>query len=292
MMQKGYLIERYATMPRAYTCNRLVEEAAHKQMQLTIIGIEDCIVTRQGVYTKKGEKLPPCDFTIRRYPSGITARLLSFLAPYNYNTTAEFERYHNRYFQLHELLNSTIPMPNFLLGSNLTFPFLQNNLGLPFVMKGLDCSQLTEVFLICQEADYQEAMRFFPLTKEWLFQSYIEESHGQDIRAYVIRGKVIACIKRTTQTNTQKPTVFETISTPISFGTISTPFEATPEIMELATKLYQRYRLDFFGLDLLISSEQLLFCEINVMAGIQNLEQVTGVNIAAAMIQTIQSDFN
>ncbi len=281
MARKGYIIERYSAMTGAYTCNRLVEEAAKENIQLDIIGIEDCVITKKGVYTKSGEKVTPCDFTIRRYKTGITARLLSNLAPYNYNTIGEFERYNNKYLQLHDLLGDTIPLPNFLLGTNLSFAFAKNTLGLPFVMKGLESSQGAEVYLIREENDYLDATQFYPLTKEWLFQEYIKESHGQDIRAYVIRGKVIACMKRTAQ---------QGFKANVALGAIATPLEVTPEISKIASHLYQRYQLDFFGLDLLLGAEKLIFCEVNVMAGIQGIEEATGVNVAAAIIQTIQKD--
>ena len=104
-MLKGYIIEKYSNMIGAYTCNRLVEEAAKRGVDLGIVGIADVVAgserTEEGkeqcVLYHHGKKLEQCDFVLNRYKYGHIKDEIGTLAKHTYNDTEAFNIYINKY---------------------------------------------------------------------------------------------------------------------------------------------------------------------------------------------------
>lgn len=301
-MLTGYIIEKYSCMTGAYTCNRLVEEAGRRNVDLRIIGIadvtvdrpegaepekaDDCCVTGNAagyaVY-HKGQPLKPCDFVINRYKYGHIKDAIGRLAKCTYNDTDAFNAYINKYIQVCNLRSEAFYMPKFLLGTALTaFSRVAEQLGVPFVAKGLESSQGAEVFLISGEEDFRALGKQYPTDKEYLFEEYIGSSYGRDIRFYSIRGEVIACMTREAVSG---------FKANVALGAGVREYPIDDHIRQAAKDIYAQTGLDFLGIDLLFGRDKPYFCEINVMPGIEGMERATGVNVAGAILDTILGDY-
>lgn len=281
-MLTGYVIEKYNEMTGAVTCNRLTEEAEKRGIDLRILGIQDTRVTDGGIYNK-GRLLAPCDFVICRYKPGRMKEAIGALAARCYNPMEAYSVYVNKYMQVCRLSSEGFRMPKYILATGACmYGEIAGILGAKFVAKGLESSQGEEVFLIENERDYAKMVHSFPLDKEYLFEEYISFSHGRDIRCYSIRGKVIACMTRTAK---------EGFRANVALGADVAPYPVTEYIKKAAEDIYAQTGLDFLGIDLLFGEEKPYFCEINVMPGLAGMERATGVNVAGAILDTIQSDF-
>ena len=281
-MITGYIIEKYSFMKDAYTCYRMIEEAKRKGISLQIVGIADTVVTQAGVY-HQGVKLEQCDFIINRYKYGHIKEEIGALAKRTYNDTTVFDAYINKYIQVKNLTSDGFLMPQYLLGTGHTdFELIAENLGVPFVAKGLESSQGAEVFLIESKEDYQLLREKYDTDKEYLFEEYIAESYGRDIRFYSIRGEVIACMTREAK---------QGFKANVALGASVRAYPIDHNIRQVAKDIYAQTGLDFLGIDLLLGKDKPYFCEINVMPGIEGMERATGVNVAGAIIDTILGDF-
>lgn len=78
MKISGYIIEKYNKMDGAYTCHRLVDEAKSLNINLKIIGINDCCITEQGIINTEYQ-LTRRDFIINRYKWGKIKRCCEFI---------------------------------------------------------------------------------------------------------------------------------------------------------------------------------------------------------------------
>ena len=96
-MLKGYIIEKFSKMTGAYTCNRLVEEAAKRGVDLKIVGMADVVAGSENTLYHHGEKLEQCDFVINRYKYGHIKDEIGALAKRTYNNTESFNIYINKY---------------------------------------------------------------------------------------------------------------------------------------------------------------------------------------------------
>lgn len=282
MALKGYLIEKYNVMSNAYTCNRLVAEAAARNVDLRIVGIHDTMITPDSVLNH-GIKLEPVDFVINRYKWGREKDAINALAARSYNPLTAYNIYINKFEQVRRLHSEAFLMPKYLLGTSLlSFASIVEQLGLPFVGKGLESSMGEEIVCIRNLEDYEKLSVTYPVSKEWLFEEFISESYGRDMRFYSIRGEAVACMQRSSQGDFRAN---------VALGASVEPFEITPAIRTIARNIYEQTGLDFLGIDLLFGKDKPYFCEINVMPGLEGIEKASGSNVAGKIIETIKSDF-
>ncbi len=71
-------------------------------------------------------------------------------------------------------------------------------------------------------------------------------------------------------------------------GTGLTPFSSIVQRVGLP---FVARGLDFMGIDLLFGDDKPYFCEINVMPGIEGMEEASGKNLARLILETIRGDF-
>ena len=267
----GYIIEAYSNMGNAYTCHRLVEEAGARGISLEIIGVHDITVgqsTAPKIYCN-GKILSPVDFAINRYKWGKCKDQINRLAKKSYNPLSPFNQYINKY-------------ERYLLADGFAdYPFLSSMLGTKMVAKGLENSMGREIFLIQKEEDLK-ALQQYGKEKEWLFEEFIETSYGRDVRVYSIRGEVVGCMQRRSEHDFRAN---------VALGAGVTAYEPNDEIRQIAKDVYEQTGLDFTGIDLLFGKDRFYLCEINVMPGLEGIEQATGVNVAGRMMDMICGDF-
>ena len=278
----GYIIEKYNQMTNAYTCNRLVEEAANLGIDLKIVGIHDTIISENGLINN-GTKLEKREFVINRYKWGKVKDEINSIAIKSYNPLDAYNIYINKYEQVKKLCSDEFLVPKYLLGTALLkYEDIVQILGTPFVAKGLESSMGEQISLIEKPEDLQNLSRTYGIEKEWLFEEFITTSFGRDRRFYSIRGEVVACMQRKSQGDFRAN---------VALGASVEPFEITPQIRQIAKDIYNQTGLDFLGIDLLFGKDKPYFCEINVMPGIEGIETATGVNVAKKIIETIYKDF-
>lgn len=278
----GYIIEKYNQMTNAYTCNRLVEEAANLGIDLKIVGIHDTIISENGLINN-GTKLEKREFVINRYKWGKVKDEINSIAIKSYNPLDAYNIYINKYEQVKKLCSDEFLVPKYLLGTALLkYEDIVQILGTPFVAKGLESSMGEQISLIEKPEDLQNLSRTYGIEKEWLFEEFITTSFGRDMRFYSIRGEVVACMQRKSQGDFRAN---------VALGASVEPFEITPQIRQIAKDIYNQTGLDFLGIDLLFGKDKPYFCEINVMPGIEGIETATGVNVAKKIIETIYKDF-
>lgn len=269
---RGYIIEKYNNMKGSYSCYRLLEEAKKLGVSLQIIGSEDTSL-KDGYFYNDGKRLEEGTFLFNRSKDKKVKDFLS-LTKHSYNQTNHFLYYNNKYHQLLAIKNTDIMTPNYLYGdTNKVYQDIIEQIGLPFVAKGLASSMGKEIYLITTKKEYASLPE-----ANYLFEEYIATSYGKDLRVYVINNKVVACMKRQAR---------EGFKANVALGANVTNYSITPEIQTIVQQISEVISLDYYGLDLLFGKTGFVFCELNVMAGLQGIEQATNVNIAKKIIQHI-----
>lgn len=283
MALRGYIIERYNNMANSYTCYRLIDEAAALGVNLQLVGIEDTYI-QDGVLHNNGRKMLPCDFVINRYKIGKLRVQISALAKRTYNLSDAFTNYINKYEQVRTLHSDAFIVPKYILSTtSCGYNMLASLLGTPFVAKGLESSMGKEIFLIKCEEDLYTIRKQFGSTKEWLFEEFISESEGRDIRLFTIRGTAIAAMIRTSEKDFRAN---------VALGASVVSMKITPTLRQIAKDIYDTTHLDFVGIDLLFGKDKFYLCEINVMPGLEGIEKASGINISKHIIETIKKDFS
>ena len=178
------------------------------------------------------------------------------------------------------LADCGIPMPKTMPGllcydpsahvSADTCEVLERELGFPMVAKHCFGSLGKFVYKIDDRAQLEKMCEELKCTPH-LFQKYIAESAGRDIRVIVIGGKAVAAMRRQSEVDFRSN---------IELGGTGTPVEIDGELQALCEKVADLLQLDYCGIDILYGKEGYLLCEVNSNAFFGGIERVTGINIA------------
>ena len=116
--------------------------------------------------------------------------------------------------------------------------------------------------------------------KEVLFQHFVREAAGQDLRLFVVGGQVVAAIRRQNLEGDFRANVAN--------GATASPYSPTREEIDLALRACAACGTDFAGVDLLQSRQGPLVCEVNSNAHFLKLMEVTGINPAQPIMRLLK----
>lgn len=281
-MLKGYIIEKYNNMGSAYTCARLAEEARVLGHQVDIIGVHDTIINGEHL-ENHGTILKERDYLINRYKWGHIKDEINKIVTRSYNRLDCYKPYIDKYTQLKSLESNFFIKPKYVLGTvQSSYEDISSELCSTFVSKGLDSSMGREIRLICSADDFSSLSKVYPSEKEILYEEFISSSFGRDLRLFCIRGHAIACMLRESKNDFRAN---------VALGARVTNYPINETLQGIAYDIYSLTNLDVVGIDLLFGDDDYYLCEINVMPGLEGIEQASGINIAHLIIKQIAEDF-
>ncbi len=183
-------------------------------------------------------------------------------------------------------LNGDVPQPETLLcpksfkavgysGMNFLDKVI-NYFGFPFVLKEGFGSYGEQVYL-AENREQAEEIILKNAGKPLLFQKFIEESAGRDIRVFVVKGEAIGAMERRN--------IAGDFRSNRKGESVSHSHFLTEDEKEIAEKTCKLLNADFAGVDLLISNEGPLVCEVNSNAHFGVFLNETDINPAERIIE-------
>ena len=152
---------------------------------------------------------------------------------------------------------------------------VENYLGYPIVIKENTGSQGRQVYLAENRSELI-AIHSNLLHTPHVFQSYVADERGVDIRVYVIGGKAIASCKRRNTTG---------FKSNVHMGGRAEQYDAPQSLLSEAERIATILGLDYGSIDFLTGDEP-VFVEANSNAYIYAIESL-GYNIAGAYAEHI-----
>ena len=174
-----------------------------------------------------------------------------------------------------------IPMPKTLAGL-CCFSFkeeikegslqrIEKELSYPIVVKESFGSLGQGVYLVKDRIDLLDLMNKLKC-RPHLFQEYISDSYGKDVRVIVVGNKVLGGMLRTSNGDFRSN---------LGAGGKGDKYELSVEMKEVALKVAFALKLDYCGIDFLLKKDgNFVLCEVNSNAFFSGFEKVTGVNVA------------
>lgn len=205
-----------------------------------------------------------------------------------FNDPEVIETCDNKAKQYLSLAQHHIPMPKTIIAPKVYPSFsiresgyyekVLEEIGLPMVIKEGHGSFGMKVYLIETEEQFYEqtdALRGI----DYVFQEFIASSRGRDIRVNIVGDEIVAAMARRSETDFRAN---------LTNGGSATTIDLTPEQQQIAMRAAKAVGAEFAGVDLLYGDDgQPLVCEVNAAAHIRNIYNVTGINVADAMIAYI-----
>lgn len=171
--------------------------------------------------------------------------------------------------------------PNFSIADSGYFERVIETLGFPMIIKEGHGSFGMKVYLIEDEAAFYAKVDELRGV-DFVFQEFIHSSKGRDIRVNIVGGEIVAAMYRHSETDFRAN---------ITNGGKASQIELTEAQKQLAIKAADAVGAVFAGVDLLFGAdEEPIVCEVNAAAHIRNILNVTGINVADAMIAYILED--
>lgn len=203
-----------------------------------------------------------------------------------FNSSKAIEVCDNKALTYTELENK-IPMPETIIApmtyrnigyNNTDFVFeAVNKLKLPIVIKECYGSFGQQV---CLAESAEEAVNIVKSTREPLiFQKFIDESRGRDIRINMVGGKAVTAMMRYNNSDFRAN---------ITNGGSMLSYMPDDKEIAIAEKVCKILELDFGGVDILFSESGPLVCEVNSNAHFKNIYDCTGVNAADYIAEYIE----
>ncbi len=268
-----------------YELNRLRQVADQCGIQLRVVSPEqvDLVVTRDDRHSVllDGEEVALPNFLLPRMGASTTyfalavIRHLERLGVQTFNSSQSIETVRDKLFTHQILAQSNLPVAKTMLAK---FPVdadaVERQLGFPVVVKTISGSQGTGVFLCETKSHFEDLMQLVEATKSnanIILQEFIATSHGQDLRVFVVGGKAVACMKRSSQDGSFKAN--------FSRGGIAEAHELTPEIEWLAAEASRLLDLDIAGIDLLFDGDHFKICEANSSPGFEGMESCHQISV-------------
>lgn len=109
-----------------------------------------------------------------------------------------------------------------------------------------------------------------------ILEEFIGETDGADVRAFVVGGEVVACMERQAKIGEVRAN--------IGSGGTGAPAELTEIEKRVVLHAARAFHLEICGVDFMRSKRGPLVLEVNANPGFEELERVTGVDVAGAII--------
>ncbi len=155
--------------------------------------------------------------------------------------------------------------------------------GTPLIIKvargthgnGVVLAETPKAAKAVMQAFYVEGVSF-------LVQEFIKESAGEDIRAFVVGGRVVASIKRQSLDDDFRSNTHQ--------GGVGSLVKLTTEEKKTAIRAAKVMGLPICGVDMMRSAQGPLVLEVNSSASLQTPELITGRDVASKIIEYIEQN--
>lgn len=153
----------------------------------------------------------------------------------------------------------------------------------PLVIKLLEGTQGIGVVLAETRSAARSVIEAFRgLNANILVQEFIREASGNDIRCFVVGGKVVASMMRQGAPGEFRANIHR--------GGVAEQVRVTPEERTTAVRAARAMGLHVAGVDILRSNHGTVIIEVNSSPGLEGIETATGVDVAGAIIEFIEKN--
>lgn len=277
---------------KLYSTIRLVEaieKAGHKasvfdHLKCDLVSEKDnpCIYYRGNKITKVDAVIPRIGSSVTFYGSAVV-RQFEMMKIFTAVGSQSLVRSRDKLHSLQILARAGVGMPKtvFTNYSKEVKNIISSVGGPPIIVKLLEGTQGVGVVLApTQKAAESIIQAFHSMKARIIVQEYIEEAGGEDIRAFIIDGKVVGAMKRKGREGEFRSNVHRGGSVEL--------INLSKEEREAALIAAETMGLAIAGVDMLQSERGPLILEVNSSPGLEGIERATGKDIAGNIVNYVE----
>jgi len=276
-----------------YSTRRIIEAIKSRGHDIAIL---DCLRCHMSIATDKpmihcdGKELNDIEAVIPRIGTSVSfygtavVRQFEMMDIFSLNSSVGIIRAQDKLHSL-QLLSSKgigLPITGFASCPEEINALIRLVGGAPLIIKLLSGTQGIGVVLAETEQTASSTIEaFLGVKADILVQEYIKEADGADIRCFVIGDKVVAAMERKAQPGEFRSNLHR--------GGSSRLIDITEEERLTAIKSAKILGLHVAGVDILRSYHGPVVMEVNSSPGLEGIEKATGKDIAAMMIEFLET---
>lgn len=279
--------------PGNYSTRRLREVALERGHNVRVVNHAECYVTvekSKPVVRYRGEDLVDVDVIIPRVGQSLTkygtavVRQFEMQGVYTTASSIAINRSRDKLRTMQILARADVGIPKtvFARETGDLEDVIEQAGGTPLIIKvargthgnGVVLAETRKAAQAVMQAFYVEGVNF-------VVQEFVAESAGEDIRAFVVGGKVVASMKRQSLDDDFRSNLHQ--------GGEGTPVKLTDEERKTAVKAARTMGLPICGVDMMRSERGPLVLEVNPSPGF-GIEKVTSRGVAEKIIEYIEQN--
>ena len=278
--------------PSLYSTQSLLIAGQKRGHRMYLIDYADCslrLERNQPLVFYKEEKLGHIDAIIPRIGSSGTyfgaavVKQFEMMGIYSVLGSEALLQSRNKLRSIQILSRSGIGFPRTIFGNfNEDSEYLVDAVGgTPVVIKLLRGTHGLGVTLAKDFSTAESIIESFQKLKErFLVQEFIKESNGEDIRALVVGGEIVAAMKRKARPGEFRSNLHR--------GGSSIHIKLTNNEIHTAKESVRLLGLEVAGVDMLQSHRGPLLLEVNPSPGLEGIETTTQIDVAGKIIELIE----
>ena len=281
--------------PRLYSTRRLKEAAesrGHEARVLNTMSFSIEVAHGSPRLYYKNKMLSSYDAVIPRIGASITffgtaiLRQFEQMGVFCVNPSHAISVSRDKLRALQVLSRHEIGIPTTLFVRHVSeiLPGIERMGGPPVVVKLLEGTQGIGVILADSTKVAEAIIETLagPAKMSVLLQQFVSESKGQDIRALVVGGRVVAAMRRTASGDEFRSNIHR--------GGSAEVVELDDEYRRTAVHAAQIMGLRVAGVDMLEGKDGPVLMEVNSSPGLEGIEEATGVDVAGEIISLIEDE--
>jgi gamma-F420-2:alpha-L-glutamate ligase len=291
---KRVWILHHATEINGYENTKLLECLERNGLEGRILEPKyfDIIVSRSTNKSirYKGERIDMPNLVLSRTGSGtnyFTLALMRQIEKFGIpviNDSESISKVSDKLLTSQLLVKENLPIPKtILVNGDVDVELVEKEIGFPCVVKATSGSKGKTVHLCETKKDFTSLMALLSsiaLKKVLIIQEFVDTAPGTDLRVWVIGGKTVVAMKRTSGNGDFRAN--------ISQGGTAETFEITEEIDYLARETARVLGLQIAGVDLLFDKDGYKICEANSSPGFSGMDKYCSQDMAQRIVDFIK----
>jgi ribosomal protein S6--L-glutamate ligase len=289
----GLKIALLASNPELFSNKRLIEAGKARGHEMIFLNVQQAYMKFDAIEPqiryRGGNVIDEFDAIIPRIKPSVTfyacalIRQFDAMNTYCLNSADAITQSRDKLLatQLFAKHDIHIPITGFANSPLDTKDLIKMVNGAPLIIKLLESTQGKGVVLAETTKAAESVINAFKsVNTNILVQEFIKEANGQDIRCFVVNGKVVASMQRQAEKGEFRANIHQ--------GGSASKIKITTEERKLAIKAAKILDLPVAGVDIIRSNKGPLLLEVNSSPGLEGIEHATGLDIANIMIEAIE----
>ena len=280
----------YQNEAKQYQYGRIIEEFAKLGITIDKLKVDEVIFGIQN--SESSLDVSNYDFCIQLVKDKYINTLLEKANIGCFNTYTAIKNCDDKMMTYTILANNNIRMPSTISGivnigvekiddisiSKDLKDYVEKNLHYPLIVKKSNSKGGRNIYKINNRIELEDICNKLN-GSQYLFQEFISDNIGKDIRVAVVGGNVVGSFMRTNENDFRSN---------ITLGGNAIPYDVSNEYKEVAEKVAKILKLDYCSVDFFVSNDKKpLICEVNSDPALKSLESLLDKNVAKVFVEYI-----